>query len=81
MWPGSSTLVHFLITSGAVLTQEEIEQLMSKLENVTATLQEREKARQKESKVGQSTKVNQSWVQWSCHCYRRMESFLNFLPG
>ncbi len=45
-----------------MLTQEEIDQLMSKLENVTATLQEREKARQKESKVsvGQSSKVSQS---------------------
>ncbi len=52
----------YLIPPGAVLTQEEIDQLMSKLENVTATLQEREKARQKESKVsvGQSSKVSQS---------------------
>lgn len=38
-------------TSGAVLTQEEIEQLMGKLESVTTTLQLREKAALKESKV------------------------------
>lgn len=39
---------------GAVLTQEEIEQLMGKLESVTTTLKEREKAKRKEKKVSSS---------------------------
>lgn len=42
--------MHCVIT-GAVLTQEEIDQLMGKLESVTSILQEREKARLKETKV------------------------------
>lgn len=36
---------------GAVLTQEEIDQLMGKLDRMTTTLQEKEKAKLKERKV------------------------------
>lgn len=42
---------HFDIMIGSVLTQEEIDQLIGKLESVTTTLQEKEKEKLKERKV------------------------------
>ena len=52
----------YVVIAGAVLTQEEIDQLMGKLESVTSILQEREKARLKETKVSNKIVNSESYT-------------------
>ena len=67
--------------TGAVLTQEEIDQLMGKLESVTSILQEREKARLKESKVCLEPLASQPPMHRDAICCRRVASSLSSQPG
>ncbi len=46
-----SNQYYWFFMTGAVLTQEEIDKLIGKLERVTTTLQEKEKEKLKEKKV------------------------------
>lgn len=76
-----SCLFNFSLNIGAVLTQEEIEQLMGKLETVTSILQEREKAKLNENKVCCLSPFLPPSISLSSSCFRRVATSPSCLTG